>query len=227
MRERIVEGAKSYQGWHGFGFTEPVKPQSTRPDFWGRPMLHHKECVRYNEPGHAHELTFSCYRRLPLLSRGRTRRWFVDALGAARIKERFDLWAYVVMPEHAHVLLRPREPKYDISRILWRIKQPVGEQAVAFLSWHAPKWLETLTVVKRDGSRERRFWQVGGGYDRNVIEATTLVKVIDYIHLNPVRRGLVDRPEDWEWSSARWYQGGKPVPIGMDATLPPMIDPPS
>jgi hypothetical protein len=44
--------------------------------------------------------------------------------------------------------------------------------------------------------------------------------MIDSIHGNPVRRGLVACCEDWEWSSARWYDGIRPVPIGMDATLP-------
>jgi hypothetical protein len=43
---------------------------------------------------------------------------------------------------------------------------------------------------------------------------------IDPMHLNPVRRGLVERPEDWEWSSARWYAGIRPVPLEIDSTLP-------
>ena len=55
---------------------------------------------RYDEPGHARELTFSCYRRFQFLSRDRTRQWFVDALEAARAKWAFDLWAYVLMPAH-------------------------------------------------------------------------------------------------------------------------------
>ena len=40
--------------------------------------------------------------------------------------------------------------------------------------------------------------------------------MIDYIHTNPVRRGLVARVEDWEWSSARWYAGLRPVKLQMD-----------
>jgi putative transposase len=40
--------------------------------------------------------------------------------------------------------------------------------------------------------------------------------VIDYIHANPVRRGLVARVEDWEWSSARWYAGLRPAKLQMD-----------
>ena len=44
--------------------------------------------------------------------------------------------------------------------------------------------------------------------------------MIDYIHANPVRRNLVDRAEDWPWSSVRWYAGIRPAPIEMDRTLP-------
>src|SRR5262249_48785979 len=61
-----------------------------------------------------------------------------------------------------------------------------------------------------------RFWQPGGGYDRNITSAAALRAVIDYIHANPVRRGLVARAEDWEWSSARWYAGLRPVKLEMD-----------
>jgi putative transposase len=129
------------------------------------------------------------------------------------------------MPEHAHVLLFPRSPTTGISQILWRIKRPVGQKAITHLERTAPSWLEKLTVLRADGSRERRFWQAGGGYDRNIIEPETAWRVVTYLHLNPVRRGLVERPEDWEWSSARWYAGVRPVPLEMDATLPRSYSP--
>ncbi|WP_406697381.1 REP-associated tyrosine transposase [Singulisphaera sp. Ch08] len=166
-----------------------------------------KTARRENAPGHAHELTFSCYKRLPLLSRDRTCRWLVESIDAARHQAQFDLWAYVIMPEHAHVLIRPREADYDISEMLWKMKQPVGRKAIAFLKLNSRKWLEKLTVHRADGSVSRQFWQTGGGYDRNIIKTDTLMKVVDYFHQNPVRRGLVDRTEEWEWSSARWYAG--------------------
>jgi putative transposase len=180
-----------------------------------------KCCHRYNDPGHAHELTFSCYRSLPMLSRDRTRGWLVQELDRARRQTPFDLWAYVIMPEHVHILLYSRKAEYDISRILWRIKRPVGLKAITYLQRNAPDWLsQELTVKRPDGASERRFWQAGGGYDRNIVEVSTAQKVINYIHQNPVRPGLVECPEDWEWSSARWYAGFRPVPLEMDPTLP-------
>lgn len=179
-----------------------------------------KLCRRYNDHNHAHSLTFSCHQRLSLLARDRTRAWLVEAIEKAREREKFDLWGYVIMPEHVPILLRPREAVYEIGRILFQVKQPVARRAIDYLKIHAPEWLKRLTVVKEDGTEERRFWEAGGGYDRNITEEGTALKVIEYIHLNPVRRGLVERAEDWEWSSARWYAGVRPVLIEIDATLP-------
>jgi putative transposase len=173
-----------------------------------------------NEPGDAHELTFTCYKRLPLLSKDRTRLWFVNALDQARDRWKFDLWAYVIMPEHAHVLLAPREAEYDISLILKAIKQSVARRAIDFLRAEGRDWLEHLAVPTSKDVTEYRFWQAGGGYDRNIDQARTAWNSVEYIHRNPVRRGLVRAPCEWEWSSARWYAGEADVRLRMDG-IPP------
>jgi hypothetical protein len=90
-----------------------------------------KRCRRFDEPGHALSLTFSCDRRLPLLSRDRTRLWLIESIEEARRLTGFDLWAFVIMPEHLHLLLYPQSQSIGISQILWRIKQPVGRKAIA------------------------------------------------------------------------------------------------
>jgi hypothetical protein len=43
--------------------------------------------------------------------------------------------------------------------------------------------------------------------------------MIEYLHGNPVRCGFVAQAEDWEWSSARWFAGLRPVPIAMDVMV--------
>lgn len=187
-----------------------------------------KSCIRkrrkrVDEPGHARELTFSCYKYFPFLNRDRARLWFVEALLKARQRFSVDLWAYVIMPEHVHLLLYPRDRNLEVGRVVGAIKEAVARNAIRYLEEHAPQWLSRITV--REGKKwRRRFWQPGGGYDRNVTEAATLRKMIDYIHSNPVRRGLVKRPEDWHWSSAGWYAGIRPVPIEIDATIPAIYE---
>ncbi len=169
----------------------------------------------YNEPGHAHELTFSCYRGFKFLKAERTCQWLADAIGHARIELNFDLWAYVFMPEHVHLIVWPEAESYDIAEIRKAIKAPVGSKAINFLLAEAPSWIPRITR-KRGKKTERLFWQSGGGYDRNVIEPVALLKMIDYIHVNPVRRGLVEKPEQWKWSSAAWYLNGGQVPMPVD-----------
>lgn len=160
-----------------------------------------------NEPGHAHFLTFTCYRRFPLLNRDRSREWVIEAFAEARKKQNSLLWAYVIMPEHVHALILPKSEAYEMRRVLAALKAPVSKHAHEFLrETDNASWLAKLTVRKGDRTMFR-FWQAGGGYDENLWNDQPIREVIDYIHANPVRRGLVERPTDWHWSSARYHAG--------------------
>ncbi|MGE5754976.1 MAG: REP-associated tyrosine transposase, partial [Planctomycetaceae bacterium] len=168
--------------------------------------IEHPHRRSFDMAGHAHELTFTCYRRHRFLKAERTCRWLAESLEQARARWGFDLWAYVFMPEHTHLIVRPRGPEATVATILKAIKQPVGRRAILYLESHAPGWLPRMTR-KRGGKIERLFWQSGGCYDRNLVEPRVLLAAMDYLHLNPVRRGLVERASDWRWSSAGWYEG--------------------
>jgi REP-associated tyrosine transposase len=176
-----------------------------------------KTCRRYNDPGHAHELTFSCYKRRPFLSRKRTCCYLADAIVRAREKHQFDVWAYVFMPEHAHLLIHPRNADYSISDILLSIKQSVSRRALIYLRKHKPEGLKWVETGQKD--KPYMFWQDGGGYDRNMTNPETLAHALKYIHANPVRRNHVTTPEDWQWSSAKEWsgQGRGPVPVDRDS----------
>ena len=178
---------------------------------------HRKSCKSYNNPGEAHELTFSCYRRLRLLSRDRTRGWFIEVLDRARYLRGFELWAYVIMPEHVHVLLFPKEPTCSTAAIRTSIKLPVARKTIEWLRENKSSWLRRLECIWPSGRRGYHFWQPGGGYDRNVVKLDTAWTAMEYIHNNPVRRGLVATPCDWAWSSAGWYHGYSDWLIKMDA----------
>jgi putative transposase len=180
---------------------------------------HRKKVKHFDIPGHAHFLTFSCYRRLALLSKDRSRWWFVQELEKARRKHEFDLWAWVVMPEHVHLLIWPRRGVYRISKILASIKKPVGAEAIAYLKGRAPGFLKRLTVRNRNRTYHR-FWQAGPGCDHNLYEPASIHRAIEYIHKNPVRRGLVARAEEWPWSSAADWAGLQPLCLRVDRTVP-------
>lgn len=186
-------------------------------------MHHQKRNQRpraYNEPGHAHELTFSCFHRFPFLSKDRTCEWLADAIRTAKRELNYSLWAYVFMPDHVHLIVYPNNRIYDDSDFLKAIKEPVSRKATQFLKQNASEWLPRIRVHRGDRV-EHHFWQTGRGYDRNIDNARTLLAMIEYIHLNPVRKGFVERARDWKWSSAGWHEGRplnrlEPDPIPYD-----------
>lgn len=155
-----------------------------------------KRMQRREIPRGVHFVTFSCTGRLPLLGNPRIRDQFTARLARARTGHRFELFAWVVMPEHVHLLMRPH-PEVPVSRVLHSLKFAFAKQVL-------DRWREldapVMPTLCADG-REPRFWQRGGGFDRNVRDAAEFTKEIGYIHRNPVKRGLVERPEDWRWSS--------------------------
>ena len=83
--------------------------------------------------------------------------------------------------------------------------------------------MKGLPARKRGLPAEQLFWQSGGGYDRNITAARTLLRMIDYVHENPLRRRLVSDPRDWHWSSLRHYTGGD-SPIQIDPIPPEWLD---
>jgi putative transposase len=142
-----------------------------------------KGLARHQHRGDLHFLTFSCYRRLPYLNDVKSRCLFESALERMRRKYELAVGGYRVMPEHVHLLVN--EPKKStLDRVIKGIK---------------------LSVALR--SLERPFWQARY-YDFNIRTEERRVEKLPYIHRNPVKRGLVESPEDWAWSSFRHHATG-------------------
>jgi putative transposase len=172
--------------------------------------------VNVNGPGHGHALTFSCYHRFPFLKAERVCQWLAEAIDAARVELDFAVWAYVFMPDHVHLIVYPHHAVYDMAAIRRAIKGPVARKAIAHLEENSPEWLPRITRRRGDVT-ERLFWQSGGGYDSNITSSQSLLAMIDYIHANPVRKGLVIRGGDWKWSSAAWFESRRPIPLAVDS----------
>jgi putative transposase len=153
-----------------------------------------KGLVRYYGSAHLHFITSSCYRRQPQLQTPRRRDLFLRMLEEARRKYRFVVHGYVVMPEHFHLLMS--EPEVgDPSVVLKVIKQRFARHLNLNLS---PARTELRDVVP-EPVWQKRF------YDFNVWSERKRIEKLRYMHHNPVKRGLVEQPEQWEWSSYRAY----------------------
>ena len=93
---------------------------------WERTGTPHRKRIRhYHEPGHLHELTFSCYERQPLLTNNAWLPKLSECIDDAGSETAIELVAFVFMPEHIHLLMNPTYPEPDIGFYLARIKQPV------------------------------------------------------------------------------------------------------
>lgn len=164
-----------------------------------------KRLRRYEIANQPRFLTFSCYHRLPLFSNDAIKSRFVDHLGAAKARDRFHLIAWVLMPDHLHLIIVPNHAIASMDQVLTRLKGDFAREVIG-------RWKELdARILNRitHANGRRRFWQHGGGYDRNIRDEDELWEKIDYIHANPVRRGLVSAIIDWPWSSARWYEGDR------------------
>jgi putative transposase len=170
-----------------------------------------KRIKHYYEPGDLHELTFSCYSRLPLLDDDKARTLLCQSIDRAIGHHAFGLVAFVLMPEHVHLLVSTLAANPEIDALLFAIKRPFSYRMKQHYELIGSRWQTRLVVRERPGKQAFRFWEEGPGYDRNLSQSAAIVASIEYIHMNPVRRGLVERARDWKWSSCRWYESNKEV----------------
>jgi putative transposase len=166
---------------------------------------HRKRIRHYHEAGHIHELTFSCYYRWPLLTNDVWQRMLAQNIEQAMERHRYGLAAFILMPEHVHLMIYPLADANTFDALLKAIKRPFSYRIKQLLVQSRSQLLQRLTIRQRPGVMTFRYWQEGPGYDRNFTKPSTLLAAIDYLHHNPVRRGLVKRTLDWKWSSARYY----------------------
>jgi putative transposase len=167
---------------------------------------------RHYGRGDLHFLTFSCYRRLPLLGSVRARNVFVCALGEMRKRYGFRLVGYVVMPDHVHLLIS-EAPKGMPSDVLKVLKQRVSRD-LRRKKRGAPAGQLSLAFAKR-GEELAHFWQPRF-YDFNVYSAMKQREKLEYMHANPVKRGLVKNPRAWIWSSYLFYEKGEKGLVEID-----------
>jgi putative transposase len=146
----------------------------------------HIKPVRYQEQRCLHFITFSCYQRMRLLDSATARDTFEQELERVRRWYGCFVTGYVVMPEHAHLLISEPE-RGKLSLVIQMLKQ--------------------ITSRKLKPRGQLRFWQVRY-YDFPVWSEEKRIEKLRYIHRNPVTRGLVQHPEDWKWSSFEHYTVG-------------------
>lgn len=141
---------------------------------------------------HLHFLTFSCYHRQPFLATNRAFSLFTETLEAIRARHQFLVVGYVLMPEHVHLLLS-EPPSLSLAMALQALKQRVSRDL------EIDNRSRARTAADSPPARGK-LWQPRY-YDFNVYSAWKRREKLDYMHANPVKRGLVKYYADWPWSS--------------------------
>lgn len=158
----------------------------------------------FDNQGTARFITFSCVHKYYLLRDKEAIVPFLEELEAARLRWAYHILAYVVMPDHVHIVTFP-ESAISVGRMIGDVKARSGFRILT-------KWKEENRhiLTKLTAGRGRKsiysFWQPRG-YNHNCRTPEIVREKIRYCHLNPVRAGLVGDPGEWPWSSYNSYFG--------------------
>jgi putative transposase len=139
---------------------------------------------RFQNTGDLHFVTFSCHDRPPLLGTPAACHTFEVFLERTRCWYGFYVTGYVLMPEHVHLLVS--EPERRTLPLRSRCSSRMSPASCGI-------WLMAALSGRSDTTTSMSTANANGS------------EKLRYIHGNPVTRGLVMNPEDWEWSSYRYY----------------------
>ena len=164
-----------------------------------------------------HYLTMVAFRRTPVFKSEIACQFFVDVLAETRAKHPFKLIGYVVMPDHAHLIVNPVE--CDISLVGKELKGKSGHKIIGWLKEKGyAASLEKIQLAKtQKRNHSYAVWQKRVK-SIDLWSHKFIRQKLQYVHLNPVRAGLCDHPAKWKWSSYHAYlphQSGE-VPIEVD-----------
>ncbi len=127
-----------------------------------------------------------------------------------------QLYGYVILENHLHFIAQAK----NLNKCMSSFKSYTARQIIDHLqTQHAERLLAHLRYFKsaHKTDREYQFWQEGV-HAELVFSETMMRKKLDYIHANPVKRGYVNLPEHWRYSSASNYAGeGIDRPLEGDA----------
>ncbi|EGV16547.1 REP-associated tyrosine transposase [Thiocapsa marina] len=160
---------------------------------------------RFASPDQPHFMTSTVVEWLPIFTRPETAQLVFDSWAYLQAHEGLRIYGFVVLENHLHIVAQaPNLP--DVWR---RFKSYSARTLIDLLEEQgARRLLDRMgfTFKARRGDRAYQLWQEGS-HPQCIEGETMLRQKLEYIHNNPVKRGFVDDPEHWCWSSARSYAG--------------------
>lgn len=151
-----------------------------------------------------HFLTSTIVEWLPLFLDPAVVQVILDSLGFLQKENRLSIYSYVIMENHMHLIASSQ----DLSKEMGNLKSYTARKIVDLYKAQNPQILNKLAIAKKPfkNDRDYQFWQEGS-QSKQIHSEEMMRQKIEYIHHNPVRRGYIDEPEHWRYSSARNYAG--------------------
>ncbi|MCG8409428.1 MAG: hypothetical protein MI923_29840 [Phycisphaerales bacterium] len=140
----------------------------------------------------------------------------IDSLRFCRERKELQLFAFVIMPNHLHLIAGSDSDLQVIMRDFKRFtSRTIHGKLVEDGRKTVLSWLAESAELARSARGEFSLWRPG--FDPRAIYSHKVFKQkLDYLHHNPVRKGLVSRPQDWWYSSASFYEGSEDVCLAVD-----------
>ena len=141
----------------------------------------------------------------------------IKSLEFSRSNKGMKLYAFVILDNHFHLIVSGQ----NLSQIIGAIKGFTSRQIIEQLKMDKKEWLlNQLAFYKKRHKTASTFqvWQEGF-HPQLMFDDEVLAQKVDYIHFNPVKRGFVESPEYWRYSSARNYLKEDHSIIEIDSLL--------
>ncbi len=152
-------------------------------------------------------VTFTIVEWLPVFIEEQACKIITDSLNFCVANKSLRINAYVIMPTHLHSIVFDAEFNAErLKHTLDDMRKFTGRQLLDYSAQHLPKSFTEEFHRHAGKDRERRFWQPTQ-HPVGIISEEFWKQKMDYLHYNPCRKGLVLRPEDWRFSSARYWLG--------------------
>jgi REP element-mobilizing transposase RayT len=165
---------------------------------------------RINTPQLAHFVTSTVVEWLPIFTTHASCDIIVRSLLYCREHKGLRIFGWIVLDNHFHAILAGP----DLSRTIADLKKFTAREILALLEKERREWLRNQLRyfrAKHKVASEHQVWQEGV-HPQSIPSDHILLQKLEYLHNNPVKRGLVASAEHWRYSSAHeWLKGAEPV----------------
>ena len=147
-------------------------------------------------------LTFTVIKKIPIFTNKKYFDTIISNFEFYRNQYGLKIFYYVIMDNHIHLICKSDK---EISQSIRKMKSYLSKEFISLLKKDSRSWiLDLLKFYKKEHKKNSKYqlWDEGS-HPEKIVNLKMLNQKANYIHFNPVKRGFVNEPKDWFYSSAR------------------------